>query len=87
MDMHDRSFNEDLVIKDPKVDVPALLLMGRKDYVLKFPGIEEYIESGMVKDYVTKLEVIYLPQGSHFVQEQFPEEVNKLLFTFLAKHT
>ncbi|XP_022142082.1 bifunctional epoxide hydrolase 2-like [Momordica charantia] len=82
-----RSFDEDFGIKDPKVEVPALLIMGEKDYVLKFPGMDEYIQSGMVKDYVPKLEIIYVPEGSHFVQEQFPEEVNSLLLNFLAKHT
>ncbi|XP_022142308.1 bifunctional epoxide hydrolase 2-like isoform X2 [Momordica charantia] len=82
-----RSFNEDWGIKDPKVEIPALFIMGEKDYVFKFPEIEEYIRSERVKDYVPKLEIIYLPEGSHFVQEQSPEEVNQLLLTFLANHT
>ncbi|XP_038880906.1 bifunctional epoxide hydrolase 2-like [Benincasa hispida] len=82
-----RSMNEDWGVKDPKVEIPALLVMGEKDYVLKFPGIEEYVRSEKVKDYVPKLEIIFLPEGSHFVQEQSPEEVNHLLLSFLAKHT
>ncbi|KAG7033885.1 Bifunctional epoxide hydrolase 2 [Cucurbita argyrosperma subsp. argyrosperma] len=81
-----RSFNEDWGIKDPKVEIPALFIVGEKDYVLKFPGIEEYVRSGRVKEFVPKLEIIYLPEGSHFVQEQSPEEVNQLLLTFLANH-
>ncbi|KAH1114659.1 hypothetical protein J1N35_008037 [Gossypium stocksii] len=36
-----RSFDEDFGITDPIVKVPALLIMGCKDYVLKFPGMEE----------------------------------------------
>lgn len=86
MDVHDRSFNEDWGIKDPKVEIPALFIMGEKDYVFKFPEIGEYIRSERVKDFVPKLEIVYLPEGSHFVQEQSPEEVNQLLLTFLAKH-
>nr|CAD1844400.1 unnamed protein product [Ananas comosus var. bracteatus] len=31
---------------DPKVEVPALLIMGEKDYCLKFPERENYIRSG-----------------------------------------
>lgn len=81
-----RSFNEDLGINDPKVEIPALLIMGEKDYVLKFPEIEDYVRSERVKYFVPKLEIIYLPEGSHFVQEQSPEEVNHLLLAFLAKH-
>lgn len=86
MHIHDRSFNEDLGINDPKVEIPALLIMGEKDYVLKFPEIEDYVRSERVKYFVPKLEIIYLPEGSHFVQEQSPEEVNQLLLAFLAKH-
>ncbi|XP_022142376.1 bifunctional epoxide hydrolase 2-like [Momordica charantia] len=82
-----RSLGEDWGIKDPKVEIPALLIMGEKDYVLKFPGIEEYVRSEKVKDYVPKLEIIYLAEGSHFVQEQSPEEINQLLLNFLSKHT
>ncbi|KAA0052704.1 hypothetical protein IC582_017919 [Cucumis melo] len=82
-----RSLSEDWGVEDPKVEIPALFVMGEKDYVLKFPGMEEYVRSEMVKYYVPKLEVIFLPEGSHFVQEQSPEEVNQLLLNFLAKHT
>ncbi|MCH94880.1 bifunctional epoxide hydrolase 2-like, partial [Trifolium medium] len=34
-----RSFGEDFNLPDPIVKVPALLIMGDKDYVYKFPGI------------------------------------------------
>lgn len=87
MNMHDRTLNEDWGVKDPKVETPALFIMGEKDYCLKFPGIEEYVRSEKVKDYVPNLEIIYLPEGSHFVQEQYPQEVNQLLLNFFAKHT
>jgi pimeloyl-ACP methyl ester carboxylesterase len=33
------------------------------------------------------LETIYIPEGSHFVHEQFPEKVNKLIIEFLDKQT
>ncbi|XP_077224786.1 epoxide hydrolase 3-like isoform X2 [Tasmannia lanceolata] len=71
-----RSSLEASGITDPKVQVPALLVMGGKDYVLKFPGMEDYVKSGKVKDYVPDLEIVFLPEGTHFVQEQFPEQVN-----------
>lgn len=59
--------------------------MGEKDYALKFGGLEQYISSGMVKEYVPNLEIIFLPEGSHFVQEQFPQQVNQLIISFLNK--
>ena len=60
--------------------------MGEKDYVYKFPGMKEFITSGKVKEYVPDLEITYLPEGTHFVQEQFPNQVNQLIITFLNKH-
>ncbi|KAL3627705.1 hypothetical protein CASFOL_029068 [Castilleja foliolosa] len=73
-------------ISDPKVDLPALLIMGEKDYVLKFPGIEDYIRNGTVKSFVPNLEVVFMPEGTHFVQEQSPDEVNSLILNFLKNH-
>lgn len=78
-----RSLDEEINITEPVVEVPALLIMGDKDYVFKFPGMEPYIKSGKVKEFVPGLDIIYLPEGSHFVQEQSPDEVNQLILTFL----
>ncbi|XP_043687344.1 bifunctional epoxide hydrolase 2-like isoform X3 [Telopea speciosissima] len=69
-----RTLQEELSLADARVQVPALLIMGGKDYVLKFPGLEDYIRSGKVKDYVPDLEITFLPEGTHFVQEQFPDQ-------------
>ncbi|EOY28312.1 Alpha/beta-Hydrolases superfamily protein [Theobroma cacao] len=81
-----RSFEEDFGITDPIVKVPALLIMGCKDYVFKFPGIEEYIKFGKAQELVPGLDIIYLPEGTHFVQEQSPELVNELILDFLKSH-
>ncbi|KAF8033059.1 hypothetical protein BT93_D1831 [Corymbia citriodora subsp. variegata] len=81
-----RSSKEDLGITDFIIKVPALLVMGGKDYVLKFPGIEEYIRSEKVKELVPRLEIVFSPEGTHFIQEQFPNEVNQLILNFLEKH-
>lgn len=71
------------IIKDPRIEAPALFIMGEKDYVFKFPGMENYIKSGQVKHFVPNLEITYLPEGTHFVQEQSPDQVNQLILTFL----
>ncbi|KAK4439910.1 Epoxide hydrolase A [Sesamum alatum] len=81
-----RSMGTKLDIPDPKVEVPALLIMGEKDYVMKFPGIEDYIRSGKVKSFVPNLEITFMPEGGHFVQEQSPDEVNELIVKFLTSH-
>ena len=59
--------------------------MGEKDYLYKFPGVEDVINGDEMKKYVPNLEVMYLPEGSHFVQEQFPDKVNQLILNFLGK--
>lgn len=74
-------------LPDPVIRVPALLIMGDKDYILKFPGIEDLAKGEKAKEHVPNLEVTIIPEGTHFVQEQFPEQVNRLILDFLAKHT
>ncbi|KAK3039572.1 hypothetical protein RJ639_027716 [Escallonia herrerae] len=76
-----RAWLEDYGVTELKVAAPALLIMGEKDYALKFGNLAEYISGGVVKQYVPNLEVTYLPEGSHFVQEQFPDQVIAPLFS------
>lgn len=73
-------------ITNPKVEVPVLLIIGRKDYFLKFPGIEDYIKSEKMREFVADLEVADLADGTHFMQEQFPAQLNHLLIAFLSNH-
>ncbi|KAK1284482.1 hypothetical protein QJS10_CPB21g00565 [Acorus calamus] len=79
--------SEELNLTNKKVEVPSLLIMGEKDYVRLFPGMDNYIRSGDVKNYVPDLEITFIPEGSHFVHEQFPGQVNELIINFLKKHT
>ncbi|KAH6829053.1 hypothetical protein C2S53_013201 [Perilla frutescens var. hirtella] len=81
-----RSLDEEFEIANLKVEVPALVITGGKDYSLKFPGIEEYIRSGRAKIYVPNYETAFLPEASHFMQEQFPDQVNQIMLNFLCNH-
>ncbi|KAM0950139.1 putative alpha/beta hydrolase-1, epoxide hydrolase [Dioscorea sansibarensis] len=78
-----RSLKELTGIANPKVEVPALLIMGGKDYVLQLPGFEDYIRSGMVKHFVPNLDIEFIEEGNHFVHEQLPDEVNELILKFI----
>ncbi|KAL3519709.1 hypothetical protein ACH5RR_017858 [Cinchona calisaya] len=82
-----RSRNEEFNISEEKIDAPALLIMGEKDYLIKFPGIEDYIRNEQAKMFVPKLETVFISEGGHFVQEQFPDQVNDLILNFLNNHT
>ncbi|PRQ28890.1 putative soluble epoxide hydrolase [Rosa chinensis] len=81
-----RSKSDDMGITELIVKVPVLVIMGRKDYFNKFPGIEDSITSGKVNEFTSDLELVYMPEGTHFAQEQAPDQFNQLMLTFLKKH-
>ncbi|XP_009780367.1 epoxide hydrolase 2-like isoform X1 [Nicotiana sylvestris] len=81
-----RAMAEQLNVTARTVQVPAMLIMGEKDYVLKFPGMEDYIRGEELKSLVPKLEIVFMRKGTHFVQEQMPNEVNQLLLSFLLQN-
>lgn len=80
-----KGLRKEFTIRNPKVQAPVLLVMGGQDYFLKFPGIEDYLTSGKVRERMSDLEIKTLPEGTHFVQEQFPDQVNQLIIDFLEK--
>ncbi|KAL3522241.1 hypothetical protein ACH5RR_015075 [Cinchona calisaya] len=82
-----RSMKEKFNITEEKIDAPTLLIMGEKDYFIKFPGMDNYIRSEQAKEFVPNLETVFIPEGCHFVQEQFPDQVNKLILNFLKIHS
>ncbi|VAH04884.1 unnamed protein product [Triticum turgidum subsp. durum] len=71
---------------DPKFQVPVFMVMGEKDYCFKFPGFEAAMRSGVMNTFAPNLKITYIPEGSHFVQEQFPDQINDLLLGFLKDH-
>ncbi|XP_060194384.1 uncharacterized protein LOC132623621 isoform X2 [Lycium barbarum] len=82
-----RALHEEVNITDPRVNVPALFIVGEDECFLKFPGMEEYTSGGILKSLVPNSQMVFLPEGTHFVQEQLPEEVNQLVLGFLAKYS
>ncbi|CAM0956624.1 unnamed protein product [Alopecurus aequalis] len=71
---------------DAKFKVPVFMVMGEKDYCFKFPEFETAMRSGAMDTFAPDLKITYIPEGCHFVQEQFPEQVNGLLLGFLKDH-
>jgi pimeloyl-ACP methyl ester carboxylesterase len=64
-------------LKKPKLQVPTLLIWGKRDVALGL-GMSEGTEK-----YVENLTVRYLPESGHFVAEESPEEVNQILKSWL----
>lgn len=62
----------------PIITVPTLLIWGDEDSYLG----RELTEG--TEEYVAKLKVVHLPGVSHWVQQEAPEEVNRLLRDQLA---
>ncbi|ONI17399.1 hypothetical protein PRUPE_3G156800 [Prunus persica] len=81
-----RKLKVDRSLIDPKVSAPSLLIVGEKDYSLKMPGVNNYIRMGAMKHLVPDLDVKFIEEGTHFMHEQFPEQVNQLIIAFLGKH-
>ncbi|CAN6338217.1 unnamed protein product [Urochloa humidicola] len=86
MEMPYRSLHKTNAIEDPKFEVPVFVVMGEKDYVFKFPGVESVLKGGLMAKFAPDLKIMYIPEGSHFIQEQFPDKVNGLLISFLKDH-
>ncbi|CAN6333776.1 unnamed protein product [Urochloa humidicola] len=86
MEMPYRSLHKTNAIEDPKFQVPVFIVMGEKDYAFKFPGVESVLKDGIMQNFAPDLKITYIPEGSHFVQEQFPDKVNDLLISFLKDH-
>jgi len=70
-----------------KIEAPFLHIQGETDYFFKFPGLEDYIRKELPKVFVPKLETVFIPEGTNFIQEQFPDKVNELIVDFLKRHT
>ncbi|CAM8981656.1 unnamed protein product [Rhodiola kirilowii] len=81
-----QTLDKDCGITNPKINAPAMLIMGEKDYVMKFPGIQDYVRGDKMKEHVPEIEIKFLPEACHFLQEQFPDKVNSLILDFLNKH-
>jgi pimeloyl-ACP methyl ester carboxylesterase len=62
-----------------KIEAPTLLIWGVDDFAL---GIE--LTQGMDDLFKTKPRIEYVPDTSHWVMEERPEVVNRLLLDFLA---
>ncbi|KAJ9566067.1 LOW QUALITY PROTEIN: hypothetical protein OSB04_002033 [Centaurea solstitialis] len=69
----------------PIVVAPSLFITGEQDFFFNFPGMEEYLENG-IKQFLPNLEIIYIPEASHFLPEQFPAKTNQLLLDFLKRN-
>ncbi len=61
------------------VHAPTLVIWGERDLALTKPT------NDTLTRYVPKARVVYLPEASHWVQMDAPEEVNRLMVEFLRK--
>lgn len=67
-----------------KVEVPALLMVGDRDLVYKFPGVEQLIAN--LTQFVPKLKKsVILPGCGHWTQQERKDEVNRELVAFLRE--
>ena len=65
----------------PTIEAPALLIWGERDTAL---GRE--LTEGMEPLFGGPFELVYLPDCGHWVQQECPEDVNRLLLDFLERY-
>lgn len=65
----------------PQISAPALLVWGERDTAL---GRE--LTEGMESLFSGPFELVYLPDCGHWVQQECPEDVNRLLEDFLQRY-
>lgn len=65
----------------PQISAPSLLLWGERDTAL---GKE--LTEGMDPLFSGPFEILYLPDCGHWVQQECPEDVNRLLLEFLERY-
>ncbi|KAL6644114.1 hypothetical protein ACP70R_018880 [Stipagrostis hirtigluma subsp. patula] len=76
----------ELEYANPRFEMPMFAIMGEKDYILKFPALKDYMSSEKLKEIAPDHRITYIAEGSHFVQEQFPDLVSELMIEFICKH-
>jgi pimeloyl-ACP methyl ester carboxylesterase len=65
------------------VHTPTLFIAGKRDLVMCFPGMEQYIKSGEMKHVLPNLHDTVFLDGAHFIHEENPEEFNAAVIKFL----
>jgi pimeloyl-ACP methyl ester carboxylesterase len=67
---------------DLKIDVPALFIVGARDVVLAFEGMQSVI-TDLPRSVPLLQQTIVLPGCGHWTQQERPEEVNSAILKFL----
>lgn len=62
----------------PVIDVPTLVIWGEKDTALLTGNLDG------LDQYVTNLTVHRIPDGSHWVVHEFPDQINETIRAFIA---
>ena len=65
----------------PQINAPALLVWGERDTAL---GRE--LTEGMESLFSGPFELVYMPDCAHWVQQECPQDVNRLLLDFLERY-
>jgi pimeloyl-ACP methyl ester carboxylesterase len=66
-----------------RVTVPALYVVGDRDLVISFPGMDQLVPS--LKKFVPELrDTVMLPGCGHWTQQERPKEVNDAMIAFLT---
>ena len=66
-------------VPDPTIRVPALMITAENDPILR-PALAEPMRA-----WIPDLRIANIPRCSHWTQQERPDEVNRLLLSFIAE--
>lgn len=67
--------------QDFTIQTPLLLIIGDQDYACNMPVLQQMMEAE--QKLLPHAKVVHIEEGTHFVQEQLPKQVNQLMIDFL----
>jgi pimeloyl-ACP methyl ester carboxylesterase len=77
----DRNWRDTAFVQDARIGQPSLFIVGERDPVRKYAGAHE----ATLPDWLTDLRGVHVLTGAgHWLQQERPDEVSRLLLAFLA---
>ncbi|XP_015889890.2 uncharacterized protein LOC107424564 isoform X2 [Ziziphus jujuba] len=73
--------------QDAKIVVPTKYIVGDRDIGFEVFGTKDYVNSDVFKSFVPNLEVVIIPDGHHFIQQEKPQQISEEILSFLSKQS
>ncbi|XP_048334922.2 uncharacterized protein LOC107424574 [Ziziphus jujuba] len=69
--------------QEAKIVVPTKFITGDKDIGFEAFGTKEFVKGDVFKSFVPNLEVVIIPDGHHFINQEKPQQISEEILSFL----